>query len=76
MIWNLVLIKKKEHSEIFSKVVSEHDENKINELNQCLTEKWDHVMPLPAYFHGQLILWVSLCMQQLWFTMDNFSKQP
>ena len=31
---------------VFPKVVIEHDENKINELSQCLTEKWDHVMPL------------------------------
>ena len=45
----------KYHLEIIPKVVSESDENKINELNQCLTEKWDAVMPLPTYFHGQLI---------------------
>ena len=49
-----------------------HDENKLKEPNQCLSEKQDRVMPLSTYFHGQLILWGSLCMQKLWFTMDNF----
>ena len=29
----------------------------INKLNQCLTEKWDHVMPQAAYVHGGLIRW-------------------
>ena len=37
------------------KGVIEHEVNKINELNQCLIEKWDHVMPLPAYIHNQLL---------------------
>ena len=36
--------------------VIDHDENNINELKQCLTEKWDHFMPLPAYFQGKLII--------------------
>ena len=34
------------------------DENKIstkNELNQCLTEKQNHVKALPTYFHSELI---------------------
>ena len=42
------------------KVVSGYDENKINELNQCLTEKLDHVMPLLTYFHGQLQMKITL----------------
>ena len=43
------------------------DENKIstkNELNQCLTEKQNHVKALPTYFHSELIRWRSPCMQQ------------
>ena len=35
----------------FLKAVIEHNESKINELNQCLTEKCDHATPLPTYFH-------------------------
>ena len=31
------------------------DKNKIEELNQCLSEKWDHDMPLPSYFQDELI---------------------
>ena len=30
--------------------IIEHDENKINEPNQCPAEKWDHVMLLPDIF--------------------------
>ena len=33
----------------------EHDENKTNKADQCLAEKWDHVMLLPAYNHGKVI---------------------
>lgn len=57
-----------EHCRLVPQVVIEHDENKINELDQCLKEKWDHIILLPICFHGQLIKWRSLCMQQLWFT--------
>ena len=49
---------KRSHYELcrlISEVVMEYFENKINQLNQCLTEKWDHVMFPPAYFHGQQI---------------------
>ena len=40
---------KKSHFERYqpiAKVVNEHDENKMIELNQCLKGKKDHVMPL------------------------------
>ena len=37
------------------KVVKEPDENTINKLNPFLTEKWDLVMLLPAYFYDELI---------------------
>ena len=50
--------KKRAHYELcglIPEVVVEHDDDKINELNQCLTEKWSHIMPLPASFHGELI---------------------
>lgn len=30
----------------------EYNESSINKLNQYLIEKWDHAIPLPAYFHG------------------------
>ena len=32
------------------------DENKINKLNFCLAEKQAHVMHLPTYFYGELII--------------------
>ena len=34
------------YSKLIPKVFTEHDENKINKLNQCLTERRDHVVPL------------------------------
>ena len=70
--WNLVLVKKKDHQEIITKLIMKPDENKINKLKQCLTEKWDNVSLQLAYFHDQLLKWRSLCMRQLWFIMGNF----
>ena len=50
LLWNLILVKKKEHIiELYSlilKVVIEHDEDKINELKQYLAERWDHFIQL------------------------------
>ena len=70
--WNLVLVKKKDHQEIITKLIMKPDENKINKLKQCLTEKWDTVSLQLTYFHDQLLKWRSLCMRQLWFIMGNF----
>ena len=42
--------------------ILDHDQNKINQPNQCLEEKWNHVMPPPAYTHSILIRWRSLWM--------------
>ena len=53
---------------LIPKAVIQHDKNMINEFNQCLTQNYDHVMPLSTLFHGQLITWRSLCLQQLLFT--------
>lgn len=32
--------------------VIEHGKKKIKQLNQNLTEKWDHVISLQAFFNG------------------------
>ena len=49
---NLVQLKKGAHLFIFT---LRHDQSKINEPNQCLTEEQNHVMPPPAYFYYNLI---------------------
>ena len=62
---------------LIPEVVVEHDDDKINELNQCLTEKWSHIMPLPASFHGELIRWRSRwkLLQRESLSITNILKQ-
>ena len=46
---------KRSHHEccrLILKVAIEHNESKINGLNQYVTEILNHVMPLPTYLHG------------------------
>ena len=57
---------KKSHYEcckVLPDIVTEYDENKIKKLNQCLTEKWDHDVPLAVQFCDKLIRCRSLYKQ-------------
>ena len=38
--------------------------NDTNRNNQYVKDKWNHVIPLPTYFHGELIRWILLWMRQ------------
>lgn len=40
------------HFRLMVEVVIGHGKKKIKELNQNLTEKWDHVISLQAFFNG------------------------
>ena len=44
LAWKFLSVRKKDHT--IPEVAAEHDKNIINELNQCLPEKWDHIEPL------------------------------
>ena len=44
-----------EDCRLIRETVNNLDENKINELRQCRTEKLDHAMPLRDHFLGELI---------------------
>ena len=62
---------------LIPEVVVEHDDDKIYELNQCLTEMWSRIIPPPASFHGELIRWRSLWkrLQSESPSITNFLKQ-
>ena len=68
LIWNMLSVKKGNHIINFAGLFP-----KSFLSNQCQTEKYDHVMPLPAYLHGDLIRLTSLCMHAAikWFIIDS-----
>ena len=50
--------------------ILKHDQSKINKLNQCLTEKCDHIVPSSAWQIDQMK--ITLHATTKWFTIASF----
>ena len=50
--------------------ILKHDQSKINKLNQCLTEKCDHIVPSSAWQIDQMK--IALHATTKWFTIASF----
>ena len=50
------------HWGLIPAIINNNDENNINELNQFVKEKWNHVMSSTAYFEGNLMRWRLFCI--------------